>query len=167
MPKGRKMEDYSVKKIYTGFVEQGWTLSVAESCTGGALAARLVRQAGASHYFLGGVIAYSNQLKITLLGVNPDDLQMHGAVSEVVVVQMARGMQRLTGSDYALAISGIAGPEGGTDQKPVGTMCAAIVSLREQEIIAWTFQLEGERQDIINQCLDTLLQRLGQLTSRQ
>ncbi|MCD8185334.1 MAG: CinA family nicotinamide mononucleotide deamidase-related protein, partial [Rikenellaceae bacterium] len=94
-------------------VERGETLSVAESCTGGAVAARFTAMAGASRYFLGGVISYSNSMKVKTLGVRPEALEKEGAVSETVARQMAEGVRRMTGSTYSLAVTGIAGPDGG------------------------------------------------------
>jgi nicotinamide-nucleotide amidase len=109
-------------------VARGETLATAESCTGGAVAARFTAMAGASRYFLGGVVAYSNDIKVNVLGVDTEALARHGAVSEAVARQMAEGARRLTGSTYALATTGIAGPDGGTPQKPVGTVWMALAT---------------------------------------
>ena len=95
-------------------------LSTAESCTGGLLGYEFTRISGASEVFLGGVISYDNAIKEAWLGVDSHDLQSFGAVSEVVVSQMCKGVLRLSGADFALATSGIAGPGGGSAQKPVG-----------------------------------------------
>lgn len=97
------------------------TLSVAESCTAGQLGMLITSVPGSSAYFLGGVIAYSNDIKIEQLSVDADIIAQHGAVSEQCAVAMAKGCRKLLGSDYALSITGIAGPEGGSDDKPVGT----------------------------------------------
>ncbi|MDR2937233.1 MAG: competence/damage-inducible protein A [Rikenellaceae bacterium] len=102
------------------------TLAVAESCTGGAIAARFTAMSGSSNCFLGGIVAYNNDIKHNVLGVAPDDLTKYGAVSQPVVEQMAAGVLRLTGSTYALATSGIAGPTGGGEEKPVGTVWIAL-----------------------------------------
>lgn len=104
----------------------GQTLSVAESCTAGGVAARLTDVAGSSAYFLGGAVVYSNELKTHLLGVDPGLLQRDGAVSESVARSMAEGARERFGSDYALAITGVAGPGGGSDAKPVGTVHLAL-----------------------------------------
>ena len=101
--------------------ERGLTLSTAESCTGGNIASLFTAMAGASAYFLGGVVAY-------ILGVNYDDIMEHGAVSECVARQMAEGARRITGADYAIATTGIAGPTGGSEAKPVGTVWMAIAT---------------------------------------
>ncbi len=105
--------------------EKGATLAVAESCTGGALSAAFTAVPGASDYFLGGVVAYSNEVKVKTLGVSPQTLERRGAVSEPTALEMAEGVRRLCGSDYALATTGIAGPSGGTPEKPVGTVWIA------------------------------------------
>ncbi len=96
------------------------TLAVAESCTGGGLAQRITQVAGASDYFLGGVVSYANSLKESALGVPAGTLQRHGAVSAQTAEAMARGARRLAGADYALSVTGIAGPSGGSKEKPVG-----------------------------------------------
>lgn len=106
------------------------TLSVAESCTGGYLAHRITSVAGSSAYFKGGVVAYDNQVKQNMLGVSSSVLQKHGAVSRETVEQMAMGVRERMGTDYAIATSGIAGPGGGTQNKPVGTVWIAVASLK-------------------------------------
>ena len=106
--------------------QRGETLAVAESCSGGGLGAALTAVPGASDVFLGGVIAYANAVKQGLLGVDPLDLERWGAVSDPVAQAMALGAKRLTGSDWALAITGVAGPGGGSDQKPVGLVHIAV-----------------------------------------
>ena len=101
----------------------GKTIATAESCTGGMLAGMLTDIPGSSRYFLEGFVTYTNQSKTRILGVRPETLQQHGAVSEPVVAEMAQAARRLSGADFALAISGVAGPDGGTPEKPVGTVC--------------------------------------------
>ncbi|MBR3774546.1 MAG: competence/damage-inducible protein A [Alistipes sp.] len=108
--------------------ERGLTLAVAESCTGGTIASLFTAMAGASAYFLGGVVAYANEVKRDVLGVNYDDIMTHGAVSETVARQMAEGVRRITGADYAIATTGIAGPTGGSEAKPVGTVWMAVAT---------------------------------------
>ncbi|WP_317239043.1 nicotinamide-nucleotide amidohydrolase family protein [Hymenobacter sp. 5516J-16] len=105
--------------------ERSLTVGTAESCTGGLLAHRLTSIPGSSRYFQGSVIAYSNDIKMRELGVKPETLAAHGAVSEATVAEMAEGLRRQLGVDVALATSGIAGPDGGTPDKPVGTICIA------------------------------------------
>lgn len=100
----------------------GKTIATAESCTGGKLAALLNKHPGSSAFYYGSVVAYDNSVKQQVLGVRAEDLRQYGAVSEPVVRQMAEGVRRLLGTDYAIATSGIAGPDGGTAEKPVGTV---------------------------------------------
>ena len=147
------------ERLHQTFIERGLTLSIAESCTGGALAARLTRHPGCSRYLLVSIVAYSNEMKSKVLGVNPHTLAEIGAVSAAVVNQMAQGVQKLSGSDYSIAVSGIAGPDGGTPGKPVGTIWAAI--LRKGDIPhIWTFQLQGSRHTIIEATVDHLIAQL-------
>ncbi|MBO7189824.1 MAG: competence/damage-inducible protein A [Alistipes sp.] len=114
--------------IHRILIEQGKTLAIAESCTGGVIASKFTAMAGASEYLLGGVVAYSNDVKCNTLGVNRDDIECFGAVSEVVALEMAEGVRRITGADYAIATTGIAGPSGGSKHKPVGTVWMAVAT---------------------------------------
>lgn len=100
----------------------GKKIACAESCSGGNIAHLITSVAGSSAYFLGGVVSYANEVKINVLGVNADDLKKYGAVSEAVACQMAEGVRKLTGADYGVSTTGIAGPDGGTEEKPVGTV---------------------------------------------
>ena len=114
--------------IHRILTERGQTLAIAESCTGGAIASKFTAMAGASNYLLGGVVAYSNEVKESILGVDPVSIACFGAVSEVVALEMAEGVRRTTGADYAIATTGIAGPGGGSKHKPVGTVWMAIAT---------------------------------------
>jgi len=105
---------------------RGLTLAAAESCTGGLVSHRLTNVPGSSVYFLGGIIAYANQAKIDLLGVDERTLASHGAVSEAAVLEMASGVRRPFGADIGVATSGIAGPGGATPSKPVGLVWIAL-----------------------------------------
>ena len=107
---------------------RGKTLAVAESCTGGLIGHMLTDVPGSSDYFLFSGITYANGAKIGVLGVNPDTIDTHGAVHEETAREMAEGARRVAGSDYAISTSGIAGPGGGTDEKPVGTVCIGIAT---------------------------------------
>ncbi|MDR3235872.1 MAG: nicotinamide-nucleotide amidohydrolase family protein, partial [Prevotellaceae bacterium] len=108
--------------------EKGATVAVAESCTGGRIASLLTSVAGCSAYFKGAIVAYDNAVKTSMLGVRLDTLQTYGAVSLPVVEQMATGVKQALRTDYAVATSGVAGPDGGTPEKPVGTVCIAVAS---------------------------------------
>lgn len=134
--------------VHKILIERGLTLSTAESCTGGTIASRFTAMAGASAYFLGGVVAYANEAKRDILGVNYDDITHYGAVSEQVVRQMAEGARRITGADYAIATSGIAGPAGGSAEKPVGTVWMAVAT--PTQTIATLRNCGTDRGQIIN-----------------
>ncbi len=108
----------------------GQTLSVAESCTGGAIASCFTQIAGSSDIFLAGVVSYANQAKISILGVDKSSIETHGAVSEQVAREMAQGIRRISGSTYSIATTGIAGPGGGSPTKPVGTLWIAVSTPR-------------------------------------
>jgi len=114
--------------VHRRLIEKGATLAVAESCTGGSIASRFTALPGASAYFRCGVVAYANEIKSAVLGVSAADLERCGAVSEPVARQMAEGVRRLAGSDYAVATTGIAGPAGGSAEKPVGTVWIALAT---------------------------------------
>lgn len=109
-------------------LQKGLTIASAESCTGGKIAVLLNRHAGSSAFYKGSVIAYANEVKHNVLGVEEEVLARYGAVSEQTVLQMAKGVRRLCRTDYALATSGIAGPDGGTAEKPVGTVWIALAT---------------------------------------
>jgi nicotinamide-nucleotide amidase len=113
-------------------LDRGETVSVAESCTGGGLGQMLTTIGGSSAYFMGGVISYDNQVKISLLDVNPEDLAQYGAVSDTVAKQMAAGVQKRLGTTWGLSITGIAGPGGGTDTKPVGLVYIGVAGSNQQ-----------------------------------
>ena len=106
--------------------ERGWRVAVAESCTGGLLGTRLTDVPGSSSWFEGGVIVYSNALKTSLAGVSPESMARHGAVSEPVALALAAGARRAGGTEVGLGITGVAGPDGGSEDKPVGTVYIAI-----------------------------------------
>lgn len=128
--------------------QRGRTLAVAESCSGGLLGHRLTNVAGSSTYFIGGVIAYSNELKEHLLGVKHITLTSHGAVSEETVREMALGIRQATGADLGIATTGIAGPDGGSADKPVGTVAIGLAAdgLGPEQVRSRLYRLWGNRE---------------------
>jgi nicotinamide-nucleotide amidase len=145
---------------------KGQTLAVAESCTGGGLGQILTDIPGSSDYFMGGIISYANRVKIDLLDVNPDDLATEGAVSEIVALQMAVGVKAKLGTDWGVSITGVAGPGGGTESKPVGLVYIGIADpAGGAEGIKYQLGSQRERELIrhmsASQCLNLLRQRLG------
>ena len=138
------------------------TIATAESCTGGRLAAALNAQSGSSAYYMGSVVAYANEVKEQVLGVQHDTLVQHGAVSEQTVRQMAEGVRALMHTDYAIATSGIAGPTGGTPDKPVGTVWIAWVTPTGTEAQCFHFGTARERQQITHRAVTTALVKLIQ-----
>ena len=121
------------EQVHRLLVESGKTLAVAESCTGGSIAAKFTAMAGASAYLLCGVVAYANEAKSNILGVDASLIEKYGAVSEQVARAMAEGARHISGADFAVATTGIAGPTGGTAEKPVGTVWFAVASERGTE----------------------------------
>lgn len=121
------------------------TLATAESCTGGGIAACITSIPGSSAYFQGAVVAYSNEAKVKLLHVSPLTLQKQGAVSRETVVEMVKGAMDALNSDYAVATSGIAGPSGGTQEKPVGTIWMAVGN--KENITAWKQEGDSGRTE--------------------
>lgn len=135
------------ESIQRWMVENKKTLALAESCTGGALSARLTALPGASDYLLGSLVTYSNTWKEKFLGVQ--SLKTHGAVSREVAEEMLQGLLKTTGADYGIAITGIAGPAGGSKEVPVGTVWIAYGSIESVKAVKNRFL--GERQAVINQ----------------
>jgi PncC family amidohydrolase len=125
-------------------VARGWTLGTAESCTGGLVSHSITNISGSSAFFLGGVVAYDNRIKHQLLQVPEALLKTHGAVSREVVLAMAQGIRRLLGVDVGLATSGIAGPTGGTPDKPVGTVFIAVATPSGEQVRHYLFQSDRE-----------------------
>lgn len=133
-------EDISLEQaVLRLMTANGLTLSVAESCTGGYISHLITQHAGSSQVFLGGAVTYSNELKEQILGVANETLWQHGAVSEATVLQMVKGALSNFRSDYALAVTGIAGPGGGTDEKPVGTVWIAAANANKTVVKKFTF----------------------------
>ena len=136
----------------------GVSLATAESCSGGLIAHRITNVPGSSAYFLGGVVSYSNEAKESLLGVAHDILVAHGAVSEPVARAMAEGARRVFGSDYAVGVTGIAGPDGGRPDKPVGLVYIAVAA--PHGTIVMRNQFDGPRESVKEKAADLALSLL-------
>lgn len=133
-------------KVVAALLDRGMTVSLAESCTGGAVAARLVSVPGVSAAFLGGVVSYTDAVKARLLGVFEDTLAAHTAVSAPVAAEMAEGIRKSTGSDLALSVTGLAGPGGGTVEIPVGRVFVGVATAAGTRVK--TLSLSGSRSTI-------------------
>lgn len=138
--------------------ERSYMLVAAESCTGGLIGSRITDVSGSSEYFLGSIVAYAYEVKVALLDVPWETLNTHGAVSRATVIQMAKGVRNRLGGDIALSVSGIAGPGGGTPEKPVGTTWVGLVS--DEGEWAKEFHFSGNRQDNKSSAADAALQML-------
>ena len=161
-------EDISLEALAGRLLsQQGMTIATAESCTGGRLAAALNAQSGASAYYMGSVVAYDNSVKTNILGVSPETLNSEGAVSESTVRQMAEGVRALLHTDYAIATSGIAGPTGGTPDKPVGTVWIAWATPNGTEAQCFHFGAAREREQITLRAVTEALVRLVKTLSTQ
>tara|TARA_R110002050_G_scaffold204327_3_gene339803 strand:- start:47007 stop:47498 length:492 start_codon:yes stop_codon:yes gene_type:complete len=147
------MESERLQELFIG---KELTLSTAESCTGGNVAHKITLVDGCSSYFKGGVVSYANSIKTNVLNVRDDDLSAFGAVSELVACQMANGVRKLMDSDYAISTSGIAGPDGGSLSKPVGTVWIGVSS--ETRTFAICYFFEGTRQEIIDSATKMAIQ---------
>ena len=151
--------------VAAAFSQRGWTLAVAESCTGGLLAANLTDLAGSSQWFERGYITYSNAAKAACLQVSPMLIEAEGAVSEAVASAMALGAQLSSGVTAAIAITGIAGPSGGSAEKPVGTVCFGWALERadaSNHITTTTAHFVGDRQSVRQQAVIFALRGLLQ-----
>jgi nicotinamide-nucleotide amidase len=133
------------KALGDELIQKGKTLATAESCTGGYIAHLLTSLAGSSAYYKGSVIAYDNSIKQKLLGVNNATLEHHGAVSKETVTEMLQGLLSSTGAGYGIAVSGIMGPGGGTEEKPVGTVWIAVGSQTDQNTASFHFRFDRQR----------------------
>ena len=151
----------AIKQLAAKLIELNLQLSSAESCTGGGIGHMCTALPGSSAWYKGGVIAYSNELKTNLLNVPEDILHAQGAVSEQVAHCMAQGAAEVMNSDIAISTTGIAGPEGGTEDKPVGTVCFGWAIA--EKVHTETIYLTGDREQIRQQSIEHSLQRLIQL----
>ncbi|MDT3404993.1 competence/damage-inducible protein A [Mucilaginibacter terrae] len=155
-------EDIALEKaIMNRLEERGETISIAESCTGGYLSHLFTQHAGSSATFLGGAVSYSNQLKESILGVNPATIEQFGAVSEQTATEMVQGALKQFKSTYAISITGIAGPTGGTDAKPVGTVWIGVAG--NGEMVVRKFQFGNKRRQNIERSAITALGMLNTL----
>ncbi|MGC8856149.1 MAG: CinA family protein [Anaerolineae bacterium] len=137
---------------------RGLTLATAESCTGGLIADRITNVPGSSAYFLGGVVAYAYEAKVTLLGVSWETLKAHGAVSRETVLEMARGARHILGAELAVSVSGIAGPGGGLPDKPVGTTWIGLCTPRGEWARKFVWQSDRRGNKLLS--ADAALQLL-------
>ncbi|MGM0443782.1 MAG: CinA family protein [Fibrobacterota bacterium] len=151
----------SVKRIAAALVQEGATLSVAESCTGGGIGASLTAVSGSSAWFAGGFITYSNRMKMDLLGVTSQTLARHGAVSAAVAGEMVAGVLQRCATEYALSVTGIAGPGGGSAQKPVGLVW--IGTADRADIVTRRYYFSGNRSAVRRKTIGAALAQLHEL----
>jgi len=152
------------QSIIQTLAQRGETITFAESCTGGQLAAALTAISGASAVFHGSVVSYANAIKEQWLGVHPSTLEKHGAVSRECVAEMLIGALKMAQADYAIAVSGIAGPTGGTADKPVGTVYIGIQTPQTSAIYHNVF--EGDRADIQHQSVLFAVEKLFEMLKK-
>ncbi|TNF00785.1 MAG: CinA family protein, partial [Bacteroidetes bacterium] len=145
-------------------VEKKATVATVESCTGGKIASEISKVPGASRYFQGAFVTYSNDLKMMLAGVRKETLIEHGAVSQETVTEMALGGRKVLGVDYSIAVSGIAGPEGGSEEKPVGTVWIAVAG--PEGVTSKKFQFGTDRNRTIEKTVGTALNMLRCVISK-
>jgi len=146
------------QQVGEALLARGAKIALAESCTGGGIAEAITSVPGSSKWFEYGFVTYANEAKQSLLGVDNKVLQQQGAVSQQVVERMAQGAIQVSGADYAIAVSGIAGPDGGTADKPVGTVWICWVGPNQN--LSQRFQLAGDRLAIREQAIKISLQEL-------
>lgn len=141
-----KEEAFLGRRLLETFKEKGWTLAVAESCTGGLLSSILTDQPGVSEIYKGAVVSYSDGVKEKILNISTEFLESYGAVSEPVAIKMAQGVRQALESDWSVSITGVAGPGGGSPEKPVGTVCFSVCGPNFE----WTERthLSGDREKI-------------------
>ncbi len=149
----------NIEKLHQLLIEKKITVAVAESCTGGLLGAALTSTPGSSAYFQGGILSYSNEVKYRELKVFKKSLKEHGAVSEQVAQEMAQGVFKRFGVDVALSVTGIAGPGGGTDQKPVGLTYIGLCDAEGARAVRfiWNGDRDENRRSSVDAALEILL----------
>ncbi len=143
--------------------QRGWTLALAESCTGGMAAQFVTAIPGSSAWFDASFVTYSNRAKIDMLAVNPHTLEQYGAVSEETALEMATGALNRSHADIAAAITGIAGPDGGSAEKPIGMVCFAWVTADGLKLCS-TYRFSGDRETVRKESVKTVFERLMSLT---
>ena len=147
-----------VSNLAQKLIEKNLTISGAESCTGGMIISELVGFPGISAVLNESYVTYSDEAKIRILGVSPKTLKQYGAVSSECVKEMAEGLKRISGANICFAVSGIAGPDGGTPEKPVGTVFYAV--LFDDNILVWKEQFSGSRNEIRKKSAEAVLNRI-------
>ena len=152
------MSYLKAKKLSELLISKNLSIAIAESCTGGSISSSLTSIPGASNYFNCGFITYSNQSKVNMLGVNPKTIKLFGAVSEKVAYEMVMGAGQNSQSDLAVSVTGIAGPSGGTPEKPVGTVCFGFYIDGNVETSTQFFS--GVRSEIVSQSIAFALTEL-------
>jgi nicotinamide-nucleotide amidase len=156
--------EHAVKRLARALTRRAWKMAVAESCTGGWIAKCCTDLAGSSGWFERGFVTYSNDAKVSMLGVEPAALQQHGAVSEIVARQMAQGVLASSVAQASVAVTGVAGPDGGTTEKPVGTVWFAW-AVNGKEGRSECLRFEGNRDSIRHQSVLHALKGMLQMVS--
>lgn len=147
-----------------GLLQKGWSIACAESCTGGLLTSRLTDVAGSSAYVKGSVVAYSNEIKARLLGVSEETLRVYGAVSEQTAAEMSEGIRKTIGVDVGVGITGIAGPGGGTAEKPVGLVYISVSG--KDGTVVQEHHFRGTRSEIKQQSAEHALSLISNYIRR-
>ncbi len=158
---GNPLDDLATR-LQAAALAAGRTVALAESCTGGMVAAALTALPGSSGYFVGGVVSYADEAKRDLLGVDPAILDAHGAVSAQVAMAMAVGVRALFSADLAASVTGVAGPDGGSDAKPVGLTYVGVADGAGVDVrrVVWPGDRAANRHDSVILVLETLLERI-------
>ena len=157
------MSSNKLQNIAKKFIDQNFYLSVAESCTGGLLAKKITDESGSSAWFDCGFITYSNESKIRMLGVNKESIAEFGAVSLEIAQEMAIGVQKNSRAIFSISITGVAGPNGGSPEKPVGTVHVCF-AFKGSVLKDYKLQLSGERSSIREQTVCFIIEELDKLT---
>lgn len=150
------------RELGAALVERGWRMATAESCTGGWIAQAMTATPGSSDWFECGLVTYSNAAKVSLLGVDAMTLERHGAVSVVTAGEMAAGALKASGAEVAVAVTGVAGPSGGSAEKPVGTVCFGY-AVRGRATQTERLQFPGDRHAVRAHTVAHALRRLGEI----